>query len=140
MISISLTVLDQKNENLLCLLDLNLSSFRRFCNRSLVCSSLECIPKRTSVSLLILVSCQLIAPLLCLRSPAISTTSSPSAVSSWNYSDHHGKPSPLFTFCRHVSFQLLHVSRPSIFSLVALSSSFFLCMPASFLFPIHLIA
>src|SRR6218665_3895408 len=38
------------------------------------------------------------------------------------------------------SFQLLHVFHPSIFSLVVLSSSFHLRVPASFLFPIHLIA
>src|SRR6218665_3395837 len=39
-----------------------------------------------------------------------------------------------------VSFQLLHVSHPSIFSLVVLFSSFRLRVPALFLFPIHLIA
>src|SRR6218665_521770 len=36
------------------------------------------------------------------------------------------------------SFQLLHVSHPSIFSLV-IFCSFHLRVPASFLFPIHLI-
>src|SRR6218665_651241 len=35
------------------------------------------------------------------------------------------------------SFELLHVSHPSIFSLVALSSSFLLRMPTSFLFTMH---
>src|SRR6218665_1809601 len=38
------------------------------------------------------------------------------------------------------SFQSLHVSRPSIFSLVVLFSSFRLRVPASFFFPVHLIA
>src|SRR6218665_2241360 len=35
------------------------------------------------------------------------------------------------------SFQLLHVSRPSIFSLVVLFSSFHLRIPPSFFFPFH---
>src|SRR6218665_1830884 len=38
------------------------------------------------------------------------------------------------------SFQLFHVSHPSIFSLVVLFSSFHLRMPASFFFLVHLIA
>src|SRR6218665_3778044 len=56
----------------------------------------------------------------------------------------------MFSFCRHfsnvfflpshllvppASFQLLHVSHPSIFSLVILFSSFHLRVPASFFFP-----
>src|SRR6218665_834099 len=60
----------------------------------------------------------------------IHVTMSPCAVSSWNSSDHHGKAFSVVSFLSScllvlsVSFQLLHVSHPSIFSLVVLFFSF----------------
>src|SRR6218665_3496229 len=64
------------------------------------------------------------------------------AVNSSSPSDRLGQPSPMFPFCLLVppaSFQLLHVSHPSTFSLNILSTSFHLRMPAFAGLHLHII-